>query len=222
VEGEEIAGWLNSLGITGIILKYRCPRRPGDVKGVPPIGPLKDAQRAISLVRSKAKEYRIDPQRIGMVGFSAGGHLTLATATNFDRRSYESIDAVDQVSCRPDFAAAVYPGYLLEQHPAGVEINKHALAPYIRIPKEAPPILLVHASDDTVAGAENSVLMSLALKRVNVPAELHVYARGGNGFGVRKSDLPCSSWPDRCIDWLRNLGMLSTDPVRVPRPVRSE
>src|SRR5262245_34911449 len=103
VEGEEVAGWLSSIGVTGIILKYRVPRRPGDVKGEPPPGPLKDAQRAVSLARSKAGEWGIDPKRIGMVGFSAGGHLTLATATNFDKRSYEPIDTIDQVSCRPDF-----------------------------------------------------------------------------------------------------------------------
>jgi acetyl esterase/lipase len=107
VEGEEIAGWLNSIGVTGIILKYRCPRRPGDVKNVPPIGPLKDAQRAVSLVRSKAKEWGIAPDRIGMVGFSAGGHLVGATCTNFEQRSYDPIDAVDKVSCRPDFGSAI-------------------------------------------------------------------------------------------------------------------
>src|SRR5881397_465402 len=112
VEGEEVAGWLNSIGVTGIILKYRCPRRAGDVKGQPAAGPLKDAQRAVSLVRSKAKEWGIDPQRIGMVGFSAGGHLAIATATSFEKRTYEPIDDIDKVSCRPDFAIPVYSGYL--------------------------------------------------------------------------------------------------------------
>src|SRR6185503_4118247 len=104
LEGEEVAAWLNSLGITAIILKYRVPRRPGEVKGEPPPGPLLDAQRAVSLVRSKAAQWEIDPKRIGMVGFSAGGHLAFATATNFDQRKYEPIDEVDQVSCRPDIA----------------------------------------------------------------------------------------------------------------------
>ena len=111
VEGVEIARWLNSLGVTGIILKYRCPRRPGDAKGVPPLGPLKDAQRAVSLVRSQAKAWDIDPHRIGMIGFSAGGHLVGATATNFEKRSYDPIDRVDEVSCRPDFGIPVYSGY---------------------------------------------------------------------------------------------------------------
>ena len=110
LEGEEVAAWLNSVGMTGIILKYRCPRRPGDVRGEPPLGPQLDAQRAVSLVRSRAAEWGIDPKRIGMVGFSAGGHLALATATGFAKRTYEPIDAIDQVSCRPDFAVAVLFG----------------------------------------------------------------------------------------------------------------
>ena len=99
LEGEEVAAWLNSIGMTGIILKYRCPRRPGDIKGEPPLGPLLDAQRAVSIVRSRAAEWGIDPKRIGMVGFSAGGHLALATATRFEQRMYEPIDAIDMMSC---------------------------------------------------------------------------------------------------------------------------
>ena len=110
LEGEEVAAWLNSQGMTGIILKYRCPRRPGDVEGEPPLGPLLDAQRAVSLVRSRAAEWGIDPKRIGMVGFSAGGHLAVATATSFEKRTYEPIDAIDEVSCRPDFAILVLFG----------------------------------------------------------------------------------------------------------------
>ena len=112
LEGEEVAAWLNSLGVTGIILKYRVPRRPDEPKGEPARRPLQDAQRAVSLVRSKAKEWGIDPDRIGMVGFSAGGHLAIATATSFEKRSYQPIDDIDKVSCRPDFAIPVYPGYL--------------------------------------------------------------------------------------------------------------
>ena len=111
LEGEEVAAWLNSVGMTGIILKYRCPRRPGEVKSEPPLGPQLDAQRAVSLVRSRAAEWGIDPKRIGMVGFSAGGHLALATATKFTKRLYEPIDAIDKVSCRPDFAVMCYSGY---------------------------------------------------------------------------------------------------------------
>jgi acetyl esterase/lipase len=192
------------------VLKYRVPRRPGQPEPLPAPGPLLDAQRAVRLARSRAAEWGINPNRIGIVGFSAGGHLAVATATLFDRPAYEPIDDIDKLSCRPDFAVAVYPGYLIAQHPAGVETNKNVLAPYIRIPPETPPIFLAHASDDPVAGAENSAVMYLALKRANVATELHVYAQGGHGFGVRKSSLPCSTWTDRCVAWLQNLGMLGT------------
>src|SRR5579862_10476 len=201
LEGTEVAQWLNSVGMTGIVLKYRVPRRPGQPERLPAPGPLLDAQRALSLVRSKAREWDIDPNRIGMVGFSAGGHLVLATATQFDKRAYEPIDAIDKVSCRPDFAVAVYPGYLVEK-------NTGALASYIRIPAGTPPVMLVHASDDTVASEENSAVMYLALKRAGVPTELHLYATGEHGFGVRKSSNTCSTWPQRCVDWLRNQGVL--------------
>ena len=211
LEGEEVAAWLNTVGVTGVVLKYRVPRRAGQPEPRPAPGPLLDAQRAVSLVRSRAAEWAIDPNRIGIIGFSAGGHLAIATATQFDQRGYEPIDEIDKVSCRPDFAAAIYPGYLIEQQPAGVEIDKDTLAPYMRISKGTPPIFLVHASDDSVAGAENSVVMYLALKRANVPTELHVYARGGHGFGVRKSALPCSTWTDRFAAWLQSQGMLETN-----------
>jgi acetyl esterase/lipase len=208
LEGEEVAARLNPAGVTVFVLKYRVPRREGQPERLPAPGPLLDAQRAVSLVRSRAAEWAINTNRIGIIGFSAGGHLAVATATHFDQRGYEPIDEIDQASCRPNFAAAVYPGYLIEQERAGVEANKDALAPYIRIPKGTPPIFLVHASDDPVAGAENSALMYLALKRANVPAELHVFAHGGHGFGVRKSSLPCSTWADRFVDWLQDQGML--------------
>jgi acetyl esterase/lipase len=205
LEGEEVAAWLNSVGMTGIVLKYRVPRRPGQPEPLPAPGPLLDSQRAVSLVRSKAAEWGIDPNRIGMVGFSAGGHLVVATATNFDKRSYEPIDEIDKVSCRPDFAVAVYPGYLVAKGQ-----STDTLAPYIRTPPPGtPPTFLVHASDDPEAGPENSVVMYLALKRAQIPAELHVYAAGGHGFGVRPSNRPCSTWPERCLAWLRSQGVLS-------------
>jgi len=201
VEGEEIAAWLNSIGVTGIILKYRVPRRPGDVKGEPPLGPLKDAQRAVSLVRSKAQVWGIDPKRIGMIGFSAGGHLVGATATNFDKRSYEPFDAIDQNSCRPDFAIMAYSGYFKVK-------DKEELSPTIRVVAGTPPLFFVHATDDPISMVDHSVTMYLAMKRAGVPAELHVYATGGHGFGVRKSDLPCATWTERCTDWLRHQGIL--------------
>lgn len=211
LEGEEVAAWLNRVGITGVVLKYRVPRRPGQPEALPAPGPLLDAQRAVSLVRSRAAEWGINSNCIGIAGFSAGGHLAIATATHFDQRAYSAIDEIDKVSCRPDFAIAVYPGYLIEQRVAGVETNKNAIAPYIRIPKETPPIFLVHASDDPVAGAENSAVMYMALKQAGVPAELHVYAQGGHGFGVRRSSLPCSTWTERCVAWLENQDLLSTN-----------
>jgi acetyl esterase/lipase len=200
LEGEEVARWLNSLGVTGIVLKYRVPRRPDQPKNQPPLGPLQDAQRAMSLVRAKAPEWNIDPQRIGILGFSAGGHLAVATATNFDKRSYEPVDALDKASCRPDFAVLVYPAYLIAK-------DKDELAPDIRVGKDSPPMFFAHAGDDKVK-SDNSVLTYLALKRAGVSAEVHVYATGGHGFGLRKSDRACSTWPDRAADWLRVQGIL--------------
>lgn len=203
LEGTEVAEWLQSRGITGIVLKYRVPRRAGEPEALPAAGPLMDAQRAVSLVRSKAGEWAIDPDRIGICGFSAGGHLALATATHFDKRVYDRIDTVDDVSCRPNFAVAAYPGYL-------ADIKTWELLPSVRIPAETPPVFLVHAYGDREPGSSaiQSVEMWLALKRAGVPAELHIYAQGDHGFGVRRSALPVSSWGDRCLDWLRGLGIL--------------
>ncbi len=209
LEGEEVASWLNSVGMTGLILKYRCPRRPGDVKGEPPLGPQLDAQRAVRLVRSRAAEWGINPKRIGMVGFSAGGHLALATATNFPKRLYEPIDAIDEISSRPDFAVMCYSGYLKAK-------DKDEIAPGIEIPAGTPPIFLAHASDDRVsyggALSENSVFMYLALKRAGIPAELHVFATGDHDFGVRQNEKLPSSWPNLCLKWLHNQGLLNANP----------
>jgi acetyl esterase/lipase len=152
LEGEEVAAWLNAHGMTGILLKYRVPRRPDEPKGEPARRPLQDAQRAVSLVRSKAKEWGIDPKRIGMVGFSAGGHLAIATATSFEKRTYEPSDDIDKVSCRPDFAIAAYSGYLKAK-------DRDELAPGIHIPAGTPPIFLVHGGADIISDPNNSVLM---------------------------------------------------------------
>jgi acetyl esterase/lipase len=202
LEGEEVVAWLNSQGMTGIILKYRCPRRPGDVKGVPPLGPLLDAQRAVSLVRSRAAEWGIDPHRIGMVGFSAGGHLALATATSFHERHYPQIDAIDAVSCRPDFAVPCYSGYLKAD-------NRDEISEGIRIPADTPPVFLAHASDDSISEVAHSVVMYLALHRAGVPTELHVYATGEHDFGVRLNGKLPSTWPQLCLNWLRSRDLLS-------------
>lgn len=214
LEGEEVAAWLNLQGMTGIILKYRVPRRPGDVKGEPPLGPLLDAQRAVSLVRSRAAEWGIDPKRIGMVGFSAGGHLALAAATRFEKRAYEPSDAVDQVSCRPDFAVLCYSGYLKDK-------DRDATSPGIQVPANTPPIFLAHSSDDTISDAEHSVFMYLALKRAGVPAELHIYSSGNHDFGVRQNDKLPSSWTGLCVRWLTSVGVftpIATKAASAPTP----
>jgi acetyl esterase/lipase len=201
LEGEEVAAWLNSQGMAGIILKYRVPRRPGDVQGVPPLGPLLDAQRAVSVVRSHASEWGIDPHHIGMVGFSAGGHLALATATSFHERRYPRIDAIDAVSCRPDFAVPCYSGYLKAD-------DRDQIAAGIQIPADTPPVFLAHASDDSIAEVGHSVIMYLALHRAGVPVELHVYATGEHDFGVRQNEKLPSSWTQLCLNWLRSRGLL--------------
>lgn len=202
LEGEEVAAWLNSQGMTGIILKYRCPRRPGDVKGEPPLGPLLDAQRAVSLVRSRAAEWGIDPHKIGLVGFSAGGHLAVATATSFEKRTYEPLDAIDKVSCRPDFAVACYSGYLKAN-------DKDEVSAGIRVPKATPPIFLAHTSDDSISNPEHSVIMYLALKRAGIPTELHLYATGEHDFGVRQNDKLPASWTGLCVKWLQSQKLLN-------------
>jgi len=201
VEGEEVAEWLNSVGMTGIILKYRCPRRPGDVKGEPPLGPLIDAQRAMSLLRSNAKQWQIDPAKIGMIGFSAGGHLVGATATNFHKRAYQPIDDIDKISCRPDFAIMLYSGYFKLK-------DKDELSPTIGLPAGIPPLFLVHATDDPISEVDNTIKMYLAMKHVGASAEMHIYSSGGHGFAVRKVDQLCATWTDRCLEWLRTQGFL--------------
>jgi acetyl esterase/lipase len=201
LEGEEVAGWLNSIGVTGVILKYRVPRHPDEPKDQPARRPLQDAQRAVSLLRSMASGWGIDPQRIGIVGFSAGGHLAIATATNFEKRSYPLIDDIDNISCRPDFAILVYPGYLKAK-------DKDELAPGLRIPPGTPPVFLAHGGADIISPPENSVLMYLALRRAGIPAELHVYAMAAHDFGVRSSEHPCSTWTQSCAAWLRHEGFL--------------
>jgi acetyl esterase/lipase len=201
LEGEEVAAWLNSIGITGIILKYRVPRRQDEPKGEPARRPLQDAQRAVSLVRSKARDWGINPQQIGMVGFSAGGHLAIATATSFDRRTYKSIDNVDKISCRPDFAIGVYSGYLKAK-------DKDQIAPNLCIPVGTPPVFLAHGDSDIISPPEHSALMYLALRKAGVPTELHIYATAAHDFGVRSSDHPCSKWTQACANWLQHQGFL--------------
>jgi acetyl esterase/lipase len=209
LEGEEVAAWLNSIGITGVILKYRVPRRPGEPEAEPAMRPLQDAQRAVRLVRSKAKDWNIDPQRIGIIGFSAGGHLAIATATSFEKQTYEPQDEIDKISSRPDFAVLAYPGYLKPK-------DKDEVVASLAIPKGTPPVFLVHGGDDLISPPEHSVLMYLALKRAGIPAELHVYAATAHDFGIRRSDRPFGSWTDSCARWMRDRQVL-TDNVGSPQ-----
>jgi acetyl esterase/lipase/ubiquinone/menaquinone biosynthesis C-methylase UbiE len=202
-EGEQVARWLNSAGIMAAVLKYRVPRREGTSKETPPIQALMDAQRAISLVRSKAAGWGVDPKRIGVLGFSAGGHLAAWSATNFDKRAYDKMDPSDEASCRPDFAVMIYPGGV-------VKAGTTELSPAIRVTPKTPPCFFAHAGDDRVS-PENSVMMYLALKRAAVPAELHIYASGGHGFGLRPTGKPAATWPKRCEDWLRASGVIKAD-----------
>lgn len=207
LEGEEVAAWLSSIGVTGILLKYRVPRRPGEPEAEPARRPLQDAQRAVSLVRSRAGGLSIDPERIGVVGFSAGGHLAIATATSFEKRTYPPVDDVDRVSCRPDFAILAYPGYLKAK-------DRDELAPGLTIPAGTPPVFLAHGGEDIVSSPEHSVLLYLALKRAKVPAELHVFAGATHGFGVRAGHGPCSTWTESCARWLGHRGLLEPKPKR--------
>jgi peptidylprolyl isomerase len=201
LEGEEVAHWLNSVGVTGIILKYRVPRRPDEPRTEPARRPLQDAQRAMSVVRSRAGEWGIDPERIGTIGFSAGGHLAIATATSFEQRTYEPVDDMDKASARPNFAIAAYSGFLMAR-------DKDELWPGLKVPAKTPPIFLVHGDEDVISDSGNSVRMYLELKKAGVPAELHIYANTTHDFGVRKDKRAYGSWPDLCADWMKEHGFL--------------
>ncbi len=196
VEGIEVAKWLASRGMTGIVLKYRVPRRADDVdKTQPARRPLQDAQRAVSLIRHNAKSWGLHPDRIGIIGFSAGGHLVLSTATEHDKRSYKPVDAIDEVSCRPDFGVAAYSGYLKAK-------DKLELSSHLRVPATTPPIFLVHGSDDPISTPLHSTMMYVALREAKVPAELHIYASTTHDFGIRSFNRPFAQWTDSCERWL--------------------
>jgi len=200
LEGTEVCDWLNSAGINCVLLKYRVPDSGPYPKSS---AALQDAQRALGMVRSHAIEWHIDPHRIGVLGFSAGAHLAAALSTHFDQRLYDPIDAADGLSCRPDFAAMVYPGYL-----ALAEKN---FAPNADIhpTDQTPPSFVVQAEDDPVH-VENAVVYFLALKNAKVPAELHIYAEGGHGYGLRRTALPVTTWPLSVETWLRTLHVLAS------------
>lgn len=195
LEGTEVCSWLNSIGIACALVKYRVPDSGPYPKSA---AALEDAQRALGMVRSHAAEWHIDPHRIGVLGFSAGGHLAAALSTHFDRRVYPAIDAADRESCRPDFTVLIYPAYLT------VPEKDFALSPDIPVGSDTPPAFLVQTEDDPVH-IENAVTYFGALKAVKVPAELHVYANGGHGYGLRRTALPVTGWPQLAEIWLRSV-----------------
>lgn len=197
-EGTDVATWLNKLGVTAVVLKYRVPRR--EKQSPDNLAQLQDAQRAIGLVRSKAKEWKLDAANIGMLGFSAGGHLTATACTNYEKRLYDSVDDTDKVSCRPDFAILVYPAYLAKKDTGDI-------LPSFVVNKQTPPMFFAHASDDPVS-SENSAALYRELKKNGVSAEMHLYAKGGHGFGMRTDRGPVSEWPKRCEEWLKTRGIV--------------
>jgi acetyl esterase/lipase len=206
LEGTEVCDWLTSRGITCILLKYRVPGEGLFPKSGPyPRSPmaLEDAQRTVGLVRFHAAEWHIDPHKIGVLGFSAGGHLVAAASTHFRQRLYPAADAADKQSCRPDFAIAIYPGHL------SLAANSLGLNPDIHVTRETPPTFLLQAEDDPVDRVEHSLSYYAALKKAGVPAEMHLYAHGGHGFGLRRTQLPITGWPQLVEAWLLTIGMIS-------------
>jgi acetyl esterase/lipase len=200
LEGTEACEWLTSKGITCVLLKYRVPC----VK----VGPyrdcrtaLEDAQRTVGLVRFQAAQWHIDPRKIGVLGFSAGGHMVAAMSTHFEKRLYPAVDAADRESCRPDFAVALYPGHL------AVPERDFALNPDIRVTSRTPPTFLLQAEDDPVDPVENSLVYYSALRKAGVPAEMHVFMNGGHAFALRPTESPITGWPQLVETWLRTIGM---------------
>lgn len=199
LEGTEVCRRLSSIGVTCVLLKYRVPNSGPYPKSAQA---LEDAQRAVGMVRARAAEWHIDAHRIGVLGFSAGGYLVAALSTHYDRRLYSAVDADDQQSCRPDFAVAIYPAYLTE--PDG-SLN---LTPNIPVTSNTPPTFLLQTEDDPYH-AESAIAYFEALKKAKVPAELHVYAQGGHGYGLRRSAFPVTRWPELVETWLRTIHVLA-------------
>ena len=209
LEGTEVCDWLTSRGITCVVLKYRVPNSGPhwdqkcrcDAKPKAPLA-LEDAQRTVSLVRFHAAEWRIDPRKIGVLGFSAGGHLSVAVSNAFAKRRYAAVDAADSVSSRPDFSVVLYPGHLWSPNAPG-EIN-----PDIHVTAQTPPTFLVQAQDDHVDYVMNTIVYWRALQHADVPVELHIFPHGGHAFGLRRTALPITAWPALVETWLRSIGML--------------
>ena len=200
-EGSEVCDWLTSKGITCVLLKYRVPcSKTRPYRDCPTA--LEDAQRTLGLVRLRAGQLHVDPHKIGVLGFSAGGHMVAALSTRFDKRLYAPVDAADKESCRPDFAVALYPGHLAGD-------KDEALNPDIKVTDRTPPTFLLQAEDDPVDAVQNSLVYYSALTKAGVPAEIHVYPNGGHGFGVRPTDSPITRWPQLLETWLGAIGMIS-------------
>jgi acetyl esterase/lipase len=198
LEGTEVAEYLNSLGVSAFVLKYRTsPAKSVD----PQLGPVMDLQRAISLVRAAAGEYGIKPDRVGVLGISAGGQVSAIAASNHEQRTYQPKRDSDAISCRPDFLALVYPWKIQD------DADASKLRPDIRVSATMPPTFIAHAVDDPGAKIEGSLLLLQQLHAAKVPAELHAYVKGGHGFGLRPADVPCpTDWPKRFAEWLVVMG----------------
>lgn len=192
LEGTELCTWFNSIGFTAILLKYRVPAPPGKLRYELP---LQDAQRAIGMVRYNAEKWGIKSDRIGIMGFSAGGHLAVMASNSYSKRTYEQVDAADEISCRPDFTILVYPAYLISEKEEG------KLAPEIRVSANTPPTFIMQTEDDPV-NAENGLYYYLALKKAKVPAEMHLYPSGGHGYGIRNKTGGTSVYPLLIEKWL--------------------
>lgn len=199
LEGTEVAEWLNSIGVSAAVLKYRVPSAKQEPKW---LGPQMDGQRAISLVRSRAQEWGLDPARIGVLGFSAGGHLTVRLALESSKRVYEPVDDADKASCRPDFAAPIYAAYSFDDKTGKLRDD-------VVVPKDTPPLFFVHAWDDKI-DPRNSLLLAAAAKAAGISCEVHVYDTGGHGYGLRPvADKPVTTWPARCAEWMGRNGWLT-------------
>ncbi len=210
LEGTEVCNWLTNQGISCVVLKYRVPDSgPAWHEdchcNIHPKAPtaLEDAQRAMGLLRSQALKWKIDPHKIGVLGFSAGGYIVADLSTHFKNRAYPSIDAADKESCRPDFSVALYPGHLW------IDENKFELSHDIPMNNQIPPTFLVQAADDPEDNVNNSLVYYIALKKAGVPVEMHLYAEGGHGFGLRQTKMPITQWPWLMEAWLGSIGMLS-------------
>ena len=198
-EGTQVCEWLNEIGITGILLKYRVPRRKNRL---PHQAPLQDIQRAMGIVRKNADKWGIRSDRIGVLGFSAGGNLAMMALTNYQNRTYTKIDKADSFSCKPDFGILIYPAYLVDRS------ERNALFPEIKITADTSPCFFVHTGDDRVPG-EGSVLAYLELEKAGVLGNsLHIYPFGGHGYGMKKTGKPVSSWPKRAEEWMSEMGWL--------------